>query len=119
MTEGPLDLTPADDKNWAPRACTLPTAEQPLRIAEFDSLFADGLQGLKRQSPTELELTLDSATEAIARDLAERESSCCSFFDFTFTTAHDGHLRLQVAVPPAHVDVLDALAARATAGLSS
>ena len=28
----------ADD--WAPDACTLPTSERPLRVAEFDDLFA-------------------------------------------------------------------------------
>ena len=28
---------------WVPEACTLPTVEQPLRLAEFDSLFATGL----------------------------------------------------------------------------
>jgi hypothetical protein len=25
--------------DWAPDACTLPTAERPLRVAEFDDLF--------------------------------------------------------------------------------
>ncbi|MGW4959586.1 hypothetical protein ACWEPL_20370 [Nonomuraea sp. NPDC004186] len=24
------------DQQWVPSACTLPTAEQPLRVAEFD-----------------------------------------------------------------------------------
>lgn len=120
MTTEPLDLSTAGEGNWAPQACTLPTAEQPLRIAEFDNLFAEGLRALERQAPTELTLTLDSATEETARDLAARESSCCSFFGFTFTPGDSGTLQLQVTVPPAHVDVLDALAARAAsaAGLS-
>ncbi|WP_328332148.1 hypothetical protein OHA70_13305 [Kribbella sp. NBC_00382] len=99
--------------DWAPAACTLPTAEQPLRIAEFDKLFADGLRGLERRAPTVLELTLDAAAEATARDLTARETSCCSFFRFTFTPDSARTVRLQVTVPPAHVDVLDALAARA------
>lgn len=28
-----------DDHQWAPQACTLPTAERPLRVAEFDDLL--------------------------------------------------------------------------------
>ncbi|HEX4811142.1 MAG TPA: hypothetical protein VFV66_00105 [Nonomuraea sp.] len=32
---------PPMDLGWAPSACTLPTAEQPPRVAEFDALFAD------------------------------------------------------------------------------
>lgn len=120
MTTEPLDLTTADDGNWAPQACTLPSAERPLRIAEFDNLFAEGLRAAERLAPTELTLTLDSATEETARDLAARETDCCSFFRFTFTPGASRNLQLQVTVPPAHVDVLDALAARAAnaAGLS-
>ena len=26
-------------EDWAPTSCTLPTAEQPLRLAEFDEFF--------------------------------------------------------------------------------
>jgi hypothetical protein len=115
MTTEPLELNAGGGMDWAPQACTLPSAEQPLRIAEFDKLFADGLRGLERQAPTQLQLTLDAVTEAIARDLTARETNCCSFFSFTFTAGSDRELRLQVNVPPAHVDVLDALAARAAA----
>lgn len=50
-----------------------------------------------------------------ARDLAEREIGCCSFFDFTFDTTVGGDVRLTVPVPAAHVEVLDALAQRAAA----
>ncbi|MEV6153769.1 hypothetical protein AB0L53_25835 [Nonomuraea sp. NPDC052129] len=28
-------------QQWVPSECTLPTAEQPLRVAEFDALFAE------------------------------------------------------------------------------
>lgn len=115
MTTEPPELKASG--NWAPEACTLPTAEQPFRIAEFDNLFSNGLHGLERQSPTQLELTLDAATEATARDLTARETSCCSFFDFTFIPDSDRTVRLQVTVPPTHVDVLAALAARAAAVL--
>lgn len=61
MSTEPLAV--ADTPEWAPQACTLPTAEQPLRIAEFDNLFATGLRGLDRVAPTTLQLHLDPETE--------------------------------------------------------
>jgi hypothetical protein len=114
MTTEPLALAQADD--WVPQACTLPTAEQPLRIAEFDDLFATSLRGLERVAPTRLQLRLDGGNEATARDLTARETSCCSFFAFDYTHAAGGELLLlDVTVPQAHVDVLNALAVRAAA----
>jgi hypothetical protein len=101
---------------WVPAACTLPTAERPLRLAEFDALFATALRGQQRLSPTRLRWRLDPAAEHTARDLTARESACCSFFTFTFAPA-DGDLRLDVDVPASQADMLDALAARATAGI--
>jgi len=115
MTTDPLTLDTADDGNWAPQACTLPTAERPLRLAEFDALFTTGLRKLERQGPTRLLMTLDAITEATARALTARESNCCSFFGFTFTPARGSQVLLDVTVPQAHVDVLDALALRAAA----
>jgi hypothetical protein len=95
-----------------PDACTLPTVEQPLRLAEFDDLFATSLRGQQRLSPTVLRWQLDPAADATARELTARESSCCSFFAFSFTP--DGEsLAVEVQVPAAHADVLDALADRA------
>ncbi len=58
------------------------------------------------------------AAEQAARDLAGRESGCCSFFSFTFASA-DGAVHLDVAVPEARVGVLDALADRAAARIGS
>jgi thioredoxin len=104
---------------WAPvDACTLPTAQQPLREAEFDALFATALRSVERPEPQWLRLTLDgdADAEAAVRDLTARESSCCSFFDFQLTAA-DGALTLDVRVPEARVEVLDGLARQAvTAG---
>ena len=36
-------MTVNDDDlpDWTPATCTLPTAEQPLRVAEFDDLFRE------------------------------------------------------------------------------
>ncbi|MCP9276327.1 hypothetical protein [Mycolicibacterium arenosum] len=56
-------------------------------------------------------MTLDRDAEADARSLAERESGCCSFFDFGFDTS-DSVLTMSVVVPESHADVLDALARR-------
>jgi thioredoxin len=100
--------------SWAPvDVCTLPTAQQPLRVAEFGDLFVASLRGLERVSPTVLRLELDAAAEGRARELASRESRCCGFFTFTFDTATNGMLGLRVQVPAARVDVLDGLAAQA------
>jgi hypothetical protein len=99
------------DESWVPPACTLPTAEQPLRLAEFDDLFASALLAQHRPAPTLLRWQLHPAAEQKARELAERETACCSFFTFTFTST-PGHLQLDVAVPAAYVEVLDALAER-------
>jgi hypothetical protein len=111
-------MTTTDDPEWVPEACTLPTVERPLRLAEFDDLFASALRGQQRRSPTVLRWDLDPAIEVTARDLTSRESSCCSFFSFTFDTSRNA-LQLDVEVPTAHVGVLDALALRAAAGISS
>ncbi|MFE9692181.1 hypothetical protein [Micromonospora sp. NPDC005806] len=98
-----------------PQACTLPTVERPLRVAEFDELFRTALRGQRRSSPTRLRWEVAAEAEAAVRDLTARESGCCSFFGITVTPV-DGAVRVDVAVPAAYVDVLDALAARAATG---
>jgi hypothetical protein len=99
----------ADD--WAPAAGTLPTAEQPLRVAEFDAFFRTGVRRWTRRLMTRLDLVILAEFEATARDLAERETRCCSFFSFEFQPAADD-LVMSIAVPNDHVEVLDALQAR-------
>jgi hypothetical protein len=99
----------ADD--WVPAACTLPTAEQPLRLAEFDRLFRIAVRRSTRTSTTRLDLGIVGEFEATARDLAQRETICCSFFHFEFHPAADD-LVMSIGVPEDHVDVLDALQAR-------
>jgi hypothetical protein len=103
-------------KPWVPEVCTLPTVDRPVRVAEFDALFARGLTAQERVSPTVLRWTLDPGVELTARDLTARETACCSFFSFEFTAAADA-VQLEVTVPPGQVEVLNALAARAAAGL--
>ncbi|AGB23343.1 hypothetical protein Mycsm_03022 [Mycobacterium sp. JS623] len=99
-------------EDWAPDACTLPTTERPLRVAEFDDLFTFVVRAERRQ-PQRLELVLQRIVEAPARELARRESACCSFFTFEFE-AVDEDVLMRIGVPPEHVAVLDALEARIT-----
>ncbi|MCI4061316.1 hypothetical protein MRQ36_01500 [Micromonospora sp. R77] len=100
---------------WPPDTCTLPTAEQPLRLAEFDQFFRDAVRGADRLSAHRLRLHLDGGPQVAqaARELTARESSCCSFFTFDLVRTGPDSLTLDVRVPAAHVGVLDALAARA------
>lgn len=99
---------------WVPRECTLPTEERPLRVAEFDDLFSTSLTALERPEPTRARLALAAEAEPRARELATRESACCSFFTFELHAAADT-VWMEVAVPVAQVAVLDALVARAAA----
>ena len=101
-------MTIPDD--WAPEACTLPTSEQPLRVAEFDDLFGY-VQQSTRHAPTRLDLVMPNTVEADARDLARRESECCSYFMFEFDSAGDD-VMMRIRVPAAQVEILDAIEAR-------
>jgi hypothetical protein len=104
-----------------PDACTLPTVEQPLRLAEFGALFAAGVRHIDTLSPTHarLHLTGPVGLEATVRDLTARETECCSFFTFTTTRlpADDGEaVTLDVEVPAPYADVLASLARSADTG---
>ena len=98
--------------------CTLPAVERPLRLAEFDDLFTTALRNQQRLSPTTLRWRLAPTVAATVRDLTARETACCSFFSFS-VTADDEVVGVDVTVPTAHVGVLDALAARAAAGMGA
>ncbi|KRE31071.1 hypothetical protein [Agromyces sp. Soil535] len=106
--------------DWAPEACTLPTVERPLRENEFADLFASSLVRVERVSPDTARLGLTRDSTARARDLAEQESSCCSFFTFEILEA-DAESVMSISVPAAQVRVLDAFvdSARRAAGLES
>ena len=96
----------------------MPTAERPLRLAEFDKLFSSSLIVQKRLSPIALRCLLDPAVEPIARELTAKESECCSFFQFEFTSTEDT-LELDVQVPEEQTEVLDALEQRAAAAMAT
>lgn len=102
-----------------PDACTLPTAEQPLRQAEFAALFRSALRGQDRLSRNHLRLTLTGGDELAdtVRDLAGREQECCSFFEFTVRPRAD-LVVLDIEVPAGQASVLDGLSALAATATS-
>ena len=101
---------------WVPEACTLPTVEQPLRVAEFDELFATAVRPVERVDLTALRVHLPAgdATVSTVRHLVARETACCSFFAFDLRASAAG-TELEVRVPPSQVAVLDAMQQRADA----
>lgn len=101
------------DLAWVPQSCTLPTGERPLRVAEWDALFAERMTALSRPQPLRLRLELAGGPGIVerVRDLVEREGGCCSFFTFSVTTG-EGVVRLDIAVDGEHEAVLEAIAAR-------
>lgn len=115
-----MDLSQANPVQVAPataeavRGCTLTSAGQLARAAEFDQLFAETALRMERSEPTMLQLELrpDPAAAGRAAELAVAETACCSFFTFTLTVAA-GRLLLKIAVPDAHLPALAALAALA------
>jgi hypothetical protein len=103
-------------RGWADvEACTLPSAERPLRVAEFDDLFATSLRAVDRVSDTRATLLLagDDGLAQRVRRMCDAESSCCSFFTFGVTSATDGLVALDIEVPPAYAAVVAGLVARA------
>lgn len=94
-------------------ACTLPTADRPLRLAEFDALFASSVRSVvRRDDEVTVHLTGGDGLLESVRDLAERETACWSFFTFLIDGADDD-FTMSISVPPERRDILDALAARA------
>lgn len=94
-------------------ACTMPTADRPLRLAEFDTLFATAVRLVEtRDGRVRMHLSGEDGLAEQVRDLTARESSCCSFFSFDIDGT-DQALILDIAVPPARQEILDALAQRA------
>ena len=91
----------------------LPPLAVPVRIAEFDELFA-AVMRFDRPQPTKLDLVLPLQAEAEARDLADRERKCCSFFTFGFEPDGDD-MAMHIGVPPSQIEVLDAFEARLAA----
>ncbi|MBP2189141.1 hypothetical protein [Nocardia goodfellowii] len=102
---------------WVSDACTLPTARQPVRVAEFDQFFAAAVRRLRRPERTRLELVVDPVHETRARELAALETACCSFFAFGFDSTADG-VNMRIEVPANRIDVLDGLHRNVAAALA-
>lgn len=102
-------------------ACTLPTAERPTRLAEFDALFAEAAREVTRTGDgVRIRLAGTEGLGERVRDLTRRETECCSFFTFAIEgegegaiEGEDADLTLAVSVPAERRDILDALAQRA------
>jgi hypothetical protein len=103
--------------DWMPTTCTLPTAERPVRAAEFDALFASA-RWYRRTLMTQLDLAIPSEAEQTGQVLAERESSCCSFFTFGFEPL-GADVVMRIGVATGHVAVLDALQERIAATIGA
>lgn len=125
MTPGEDHRMTSPDLSWVPSdACTLPTEERPLRVAEFATLFAETLTRVERYDDAHARLCLAGAPglDARVRDLVARESRCCSFFDFTVAPAAQPgspagpvEVHLDIRVPPSRAGVLAALVEAAEA----
>jgi hypothetical protein len=116
-----LDLRPGEP-SWVPvESCTLPTTEHPVRVAEFDDLFATALTAVQRPAGDRARLVLSgpAGLRERAQDLADRETGCCSFFEFTVTTfaGDPTTVLVDIGVPTNRADVLAALVDRARAHL--
>jgi hypothetical protein len=94
-------------------ACSMPTAERPLRLAEFDALFAASVRNVTRDGQgVHLHLEGDPGLRERVQDLAERETACCSFFTFAIEGSDD-NVTVDISVPKERREILDALADRA------
>jgi hypothetical protein len=102
----------------------LPTDERPLRVAEFDELFAVHLKQVEQVGPRQARMVLVGPVGFAdrVRDLADRETACCSFFEFTVSMERSGDaeleaVRLQIGVPSTQTEVLAALTGRAISAM--
>ena len=121
---------PSPGRPWVPVAdCTLPVADQPRRVADFDDLFTTALRAVQRPAPrgasVRLVLAGDAGLPAAVQRLVDAETACCSFFTFTLARLdrHGGRspdetvVALDISVPAARTAVLEALVDRAVAAL--
>jgi hypothetical protein len=113
-----MKLMAEDD--WVPAACSLSTAEQPLRRAECDDLFAQDVVSVTQESPRRVRLELRADPDAAARAarLAVQETGCCSLFTFELAIT-DGRVSLIVSTSAEHESVLAAFGARAESRLGA
>lgn len=104
-----------DRLSQLPTACTLPTTEQPMRLADVDDLLTAAVTAVERPSDGRALLAIRAEPAVVAQvaEFCARETACCSFFSFTLTM-DDAGCHLLIAVPAAQQAVLDAIVARAS-----
>jgi len=108
------------DNDWCvPSACSLEPAEQPGRVAEWDSLFATAVRSvLPVDGGVHLLLAPAAGRASVVADLAEREAQCCAFLSFDLAVTAST-LVLAVTADDEHGDVVAMLAGRAGSLLGS
>lgn len=107
-------------QDWcAPEACSLSSADQPARVAEWDVLFDGGVRAVTPvKDGVRLELAPVAGRASVVADLADREARCCEFLRFEVAIGAE-MLALTVRADPSHSSVVEALAARAAARSSA
>jgi hypothetical protein len=94
-----------------PIACTLEAGAARAQLAEWRGLLAGAVARRNRVATGRLELVLSSGfdqVDALVR-LAQRETTCCTFFSFSLAVTAVG-LTLVIEVPHGAESVLDAFA---------
>jgi hypothetical protein len=90
-----------------PIACTLATEDVPERVTEWQSFFRSSVTATESgRARVRLRLEDSAATMAAAESLAARETQCCAFFTFAFTTER-GQRWVTVSVPEEAEPALD------------
>ena len=93
-------------------ACTLPTLERPLRLAEFDELFTLARAVAYDGQSVRIHLSGPPTLRDQVVDLTDRETECCSFFRFT-VDGTGSEVDLVITTPDEHQPIVAAIAARA------
>lgn len=93
-------------------ACTLPTEDRPLRLAELEGLFTLASDVRLEGGTARMHLSGDPGLMDSVVDLTDRETQCCSFFRFA-VTGSDTEVDLEVSAPAEHHAVVSALASLA------
>ena len=95
-------------------ACTLPTAERPLRLAEFEDLFADHLTVTTWVGDRlRLSLSGDAGLREQVADLTARENAVLLVLRLHAVDGSADAVVLEVGVPAQRQEILDALDALA------
>jgi hypothetical protein len=103
-----------------PIVCTLTPGDAYDRVSEWRDFLAGSVLSAAVVGDTELRLALDPLPESLlcAVDLSQRETACCSFFDFSLAIS-DSSCTLVIRVPPDAAPILRDFATLLPSGLMS